>query len=1194
MKKLFSLLAVLLMVAASPVQALVDDLKSSDVAVLSNTASSQISTDKWYVLYNAGRKVYTYGTAYQTSTAPKNVATVSNTSPYMLRFVDSGTEGQYYIQNANGEYFKPLANSTYTGVTSEKSQAATFTMGTINGQAGHWWLKVTNGLVMDSDGNSVVGYGTNLPTDIGVNKDYIIYEITVSSPDALTGGAEALYHVDKGGLFRIRNHRTSDKYVNEDTNTNKGNATTKNTTETQRMSQMWIVEGNDNGYSLRNAQTGNYLQADYTCTPSKYYWTITLSPNNTSIDDPYLIICHGEVKSGTRNCLNIASGGTTLTDWSYNGDAGSEWLFEAVESAEVDTATVRDNLDKICATGSIDLSKGIYYTFTNLDNGYLLSERPADNVLITTKDNETNWSQYWQVAYDEDKGIYTLQNVFSSRFINRKASTASSAAKGNYSTTTANTVNREWIIQPGAYAWESTYNFVEVLKPETGIGVSNNVSVNDDINATSSQWVIHRVDLTDEQLAQAKQEYEEYNFINNTSTSVLNNRLQKFFNDYSCTTLKDEYKEMSDEELINAMTAEDLPSLIYNIALKVKNDSWGHREKEFRIYDYKIYSDPIQWASNSLMGTNYFSPQSGPTGISVKQGDLILFFVGANPVASTTLKFSNNKDFEINPTQTELKRGINVYVAPDNGFLFIHHILTNTNRYLADFDPITIHIEGGRVQGYFDITRGHTNADWKDFTANLFQDEVVHLKSRHYQYNMHYDGLLRQITTKELDEVDTDGIAKGIEGTLHRWDQLVDNEMSIMSIEQFEGRFNCVFSASSNSDGNPYASSYGTWYPGVGTIMNYTAMTHGKEYDEGANYWCIAHETGHCLQKLIKLTGTTEVSNNLLSQIATWMQGSNVSRYMPWSTSRDFFADNTFWVGRDIGTMSRMYFQLWLYFHLQGHDDRFYPKVFDMFRKSPIVNSTNPNNPGSGTTDYLKFAKFCCDAAEADLSEFFQFWGFFVPVSNYHIGDYADYYMTTTQKEIDDAIAYMQKYPKKLGNILFIDDRIKKYPAGYPGMPRGATRLATTTGVTPGNTAQMGELGMFTDFVDNATQRTYGCNINTESKQVIVNSATGKGAVGFKVYNADRKLIYASNTYTFTLPDAIFNSDFYIVAAYGDGTDMLIYDPKDLSAVNSSVVAGDTETIFNPALPAFDLNGQRVFELQHGQIYSQNGVKVKY
>lgn len=1143
MKKLLSLL-VMLLLAASPALALVEGLNGSDVAVLSSTPATSISAGKWYVFYNAGRKVYTYGTTYQTSTAPTAVAVAAHSADYMLRIVESGTEGRYYIQNAKGEYLKPLANSAYTGVTANKSQAATFTFNQIGNNAGHWYLTCSNGLVMDSDGGSMVGYGSGIPTQTGVNKDYNLYEVTFPELGSLTASQRALYDVDKGGLFRIRNHRTSDKYVNEITNTNKGNATTKNTSEAQRMSQMWIVETEGTGYSLRNAQTGNYLQSDYTCTTDKYAWTIALSPNNTQETDLYFVICHGVLQSGKLNCLNISNGGTNLTDWSYNGDTGSEWLFEAVESTEVSSESVKANLDKICNVNEFDLAQGTYYTFTNLSSGELLTQNTATNALGTMDRNENSWAQYWKVV-EVSNGKYTLQNVASKQYITL-------SSNGNYTATDNATTNSEWQITAGSYDWHTIYNIINPANTNTSISGSNSQLGSDELDATTSQWILRRIALSEDDVDQANKEYQEQQALLNADRTVLNQNLLKYFSDYACTTLNETYSAMTDEELISAMTTDGLPSLIYNIALKVKNNSWAKREQEFRVYAYEPYSDPTQWHKRELIGTSYqFSPQSGPTGISVKEGDFVMLFVGADAATESTLKFSSCEDYEIAPAQTELKKGINLYTAPKDGFLFIHHVVTNTARKLADFAPITVHIEGGRVQGYFDITRRHKNADWKDFTQTLFKDKIVHLKSKYYQFNMDYQGLLKQITESELDEIDTDGIAKGIEGTLHRWDQLVESERSIMGVEQFEGRFNCVLSASSSSNGNPYAGSYGTYYPGVGTIMNYSKMTHGAEYDEGANYWCIAHETGHVHQNLINLAGCTEISNNLFSQIATWNQGSNVSRYRPWSTTQNHFNKRQFWHDwddKDTGTgqPSRMFYQLWLYFHLAGNNTEFYPAVFDMFRKSPIVYSTDPNKPGSGTTDYLKFAKFCCDAAQADLSEFFRFWGFFVPIENYVFDDYGNKYMTTTQAEIDEAIAYMQKYEKKLGNILFIDDRITEYPANYPGMPEGAMRLATTTGVTPGNSAQMGELGMFTDFGEIDNPKMYDCEVNEQAKQVIVDRTSGNGAVGFKVYNAKHELVYVANTYIFTLPEDIFNAGFYIMAAVGNGTDIPIYDNTDL------------------------------------------------
>ena len=96
-----------------------------------------------------------------------------------------------------------------------------------------------------------------------------------------------------------------------------------------------------------------------------------------------------------------------------------------------------------------------------------------------------------------------------------------------------------------------------------------------------------------------------------------------------------------------------------------------------------------------------------------------------------------------------------------------------------------------------------------------------------------------------------------------------------------------------------------------------------------------------------------------------------------------------------------------------------------MMRKYPINKWSGPGTPSSyGKDDYLHLAKMICDVAQADLSEFFEAYGMFIPVKLLAVGDYSNYTVTTTQQHINSAKKYMQKYEKKLGNIMFIDDRI--------------------------------------------------------------------------------------------------------------------------------------------------------------------------
>lgn len=1236
-----------------PIVPLVTDINVNYVVSVTDKSTTAATLSGWYVMYNMGRKVYVNGSAKATSTPPVSGVSFRELAPYLVRFRSVGNEGKYLIQNADGNYYRDLTYNSNAGVTADSAAAGVFTVAQIIMRGTGYWYVQGSQYVMDCNGSSIVGWASKPPTSVNGNDSWRIFPVNISDPSELTGGAKISYQLAQGGLFRIPNYNHPTQYICEDTSDNRG---TTGLRAEKDMAQMWIIEHNDDGFSLRNAKTGHYLQADYSCATSKHYWAIQLSPNNKYTTDTQIIICHGKVGRGSQNCANLNGGNSGLADWYYDNDHNSEWNIEAVAATEVDTATVRANLDKVLGVDKLDLSASAYYRFQNLNSGGMMAENLADNYLITSTADSAAWNQYWKVEYDSANSFYALKSIYSSKYISHKATNVNSACNGHYVTSSSGGANRSWQIMPSSYPWQTTYIIVEPNKPTTGLGVKEATCANADVNSTSAQWILQRMLLTSEQVAAASYAYDDYKLLRNTSTTLLNNRLKIFFDDYACTKLKDQYQMLDDDSLSTLMHNSELPRMLINVALKVKNNTWGHREKEFRIYAYKPYSDHTKWNSTSLMGTGYqFSPQTGPTGISVKKGDVVAIMCDANPAGNSTLSFSSNDEYTVSATEIALKRGLNVYVADSPGFLFIHYIITNVTRTLDSFSPITIHIEGGRVQGYFDITRGHTNADWKDFVQNLFQDKIVHMKSKYYEYNMLYSGVLSQIKDGELDEVDTDGTPKGIEGTLHRWDSLVAVQRHLMDEDRFKDRFNCMLSASSSSASNPYAGAYGTYYPGVGTIMNYTSLTHGTENDNGGNFWCIAHETGHIHQSLIRMCGTTEISNNFFSQVNAWTQGSNTGRGGPWRDAQASFHKGQFWGEYDLWQRSRMYFQLWLYFHLQGYDTRFYPELFNKFRKTPMTWSTDSLNPSSGTTDYLRFAEYCCDLAQADLSEFFQFWGFFVPIRNFHIGDYGNYYQTTTQAQIDASIAKMKKYPKKLGNIFFIDERIEKYPANYPSMAEGTMRVATTKEATPGDASEVGELGMFTMFTDAPDYQQYSCEVSLTDGQCVVSQSSGNGAVGFKVYDRSNNLTFVSNTYHFTLPSRLLNSQYAIVAALGDGTDRLLYlngadsttcfkvydanhdliatstttsysIPADIANTDYYVMAvkrGGTEQLvyetaqdlhdptgihnaaiidgakasakgFNPSAPAYTIDGQRTGTFQKGQIYIQNGVKTKY
>ena len=86
---------------------------------------------------------------------------------------------------------------------------------------------------------------------------------------------------------------------------------------------------------------------------------------------------------------------------------------------------------------------------------------------------------------------------------------------------------------------------------------------------------------------------------------------------------------------------------------------------------------------------------------------------------------------------TALKAGLNVFMFSEQKMLYIFHQVTDPKRLLSLFPDIKIHIEGGQLNGYWDATRGMTNADWKLLQKDLLKaSPVLNLKTNHLVFAM--------------------------------------------------------------------------------------------------------------------------------------------------------------------------------------------------------------------------------------------------------------------------------------------------------------------------------------------------------------------------------------------------------------------------------------------------------------------------
>ncbi|MBR3984761.1 MAG: M60 family metallopeptidase [Bacteroidaceae bacterium] len=650
---------------------------------------------------------------------------------------------------------------------------------------------------------------------------------------------------------------------------------------------------------------------------------------------------------------------------------------------------------------------------------------------------------------------------------------------------------------------------------------SNNIVRWWDKDNTSSQWQFEEVKVSEEaislQQAAFQKFYAEYQAKLELMQHVdeYNALLPTFFTDLTCTELQPSYVQMDDAALRTAMAA--LPISLQDMAVKIKNKAWGHREEEFRVRNYKAYSDPDYWAN--VLYTKKYGRINNPTGIYGQAGDVLYIFVGDDVPEGATLKAEVINGSGIQGTAYDLKKGLNmVPTVKDYSNLFIQYVgntSLESDVLITDYPALKIHVEQGVVNGFWNKEE-HDDADWVDMMANLATADVFQVKGERIMFHMsrYY---LKQFCPNTI----TDAIGW--------WDDMTRWQQDMLGIEDVRlTKFNNLNCAISLTSGYQSATHYRTQYLDsyTGNLLPYERMMSNAD-----NCWGPAHENGHVHQAAIQSVGTSEVSNNFFSNLTLNKLGKFVSRGSANSVIFNDYGNHKPYILRDGASTMRMFWQLYLYFHEAQVDTTFYPRVLQAMRATPM-KARDPKyyaNYVYGNEDLLLFAKACCDVAQLDLSEFFRFWGYLELTDKQHIGDYGDFYLTTRQSDVDEFLAHAAQYPKA-PSIIFIEDRVKPVLRTDGG---DGHKLHHGTSVSA---SEAGDLGHYTDFMD-ISAKADGYLFSKAGSKVTITEGTG--ALGFKVYaKADDALLYGSNKLTFTLPDEVAAQDIYIVAAQADGTDV--------------------------------------------------------
>lgn len=603
--------------------------------------------------------------------------------------------------------------------------------------------------------------------------------------------------------------------------------------------------------------------------------------------------------------------------------------------------------------------------------------------------------------------------------------------------------------------------------------------------------------------------------------------LKEIFADAACTTLNSTYQSMSDSDLSAKLKATGFDDEFTNIILKVKNNSWATYEKEFRIQNYKPYSDAAYWRNKlKLNGGSYMG---NPTGIYTQAGQKLYVFVDSDIPADAKLSIVGCRGKEVVGLDVavegfKLSKGMNVIEGITDALYYIVYSVDtkSMSKAVSDWPDMKIHIEGGVVNGYYDATH-HNDAEYQAMLSNATHERFIvkgettlfifRTETFRKAWPSTIDASLQWFEDLTMWEREVTGICENVAGGSRSGaPYYLSGGESIYP--RYYNNPSCATEGDASDAGLANASWYRTSYNSYEAVSQ-SFDVNRSDFDD----WCAAHEVGHNNQATINLEACTEVSNNMFSNIVGFFSGKYVSRGWHIADEMNDYAEHKPFVLRDIWSMTRMYYQLYLYYHQAQKNTSFYPNLFKELRNDPMELWQ------TGDKSLMKFVRKVCEVANEDLTDFFRAYGFFEPYTGTLV-DYGTRTVTVTQAEIDATLKEISKYPRKNREILFIEDRIERLPTtGY--LPSVTERSNCYDGGTIG---QCGDMGQFTDYISGTapSEALYAQNDNSFTFSC-------KGAVGILVLDESDNLLFASNCYSFEMPASVLSKNYKIYCVASDG-----------------------------------------------------------
>lgn len=591
---------------------------------------------------------------------------------------------------------------------------------------------------------------------------------------------------------------------------------------------------------------------------------------------------------------------------------------------------------------------------------------------------------------------------------------------------------------------------------------------------------------------------DEMQFFKKNKKNTLEEQLLTVFTDITCSEIK---PDVTQEQI------EALPEFFIQTASALKDDSYNKWEKEFRIREYCPYSSTDEWADKLM--TRKYGDLDNPTGIYVNEGDEVVVLVGnthGQSISIQNIGEETSKGYaqtSVNGDIYPLKEGVNKLTAKQTGMLFVMY---NTNIQNPDAQPIKIHIPlgGGKVCGFFSLKEHQTNEKYKELID----------KADYKYFCVIGNAIILYFHHKQLKAA----VPYDILSSIELWDNMIQWQQELMGIEDVHPKqMNNHIFAISPEGGYMWASEgrIGFVYTVLGDILRKSYLMASR------NSWGPAHEIGHVHQGAINWASTTESSNNLFSNYTIYKFGQNCSRGTELAVPEyaanvkkatlvfrrcvenkawcDFGTD---YQGEDPEMHARMNWQLWNYYHRCGYNPQFFPTLFKLMRE----NRVSTQDPGE---NQMMYARMACRAANENLTDFFERWGFFVPISM-KVNQYGTYNYIVTDAMIKETKEFMKQFPAPKHAFYYLEDRKK----GDPGLD-----------TTPP------DVGYFTQFAEDmkiTKQITYTISGHQ------VNVQNGEQAVAFEIKENDN-LKYFGTSFQFEVPNTISPDHVKLYAVQADG-----------------------------------------------------------